>query len=51
MVLKKHASILRARGFKLVAVSGGFTIITDRLKSELNLDYVVSNELIFRMVS
>jgi phosphoserine phosphatase len=45
---KEACQYLKNKGFKLVAVSGGFTIITDRLKSELNLDYVVSNELIFR---
>jgi len=45
---KEACQYLKSKGFKLVAVSGGFTIITDRLKSELDLDYVVSNELIFR---
>jgi phosphoserine phosphatase len=32
----------------LMAVSGGFTIMTDRLREELGLDYVFSNELIFK---
>ena len=31
-----------------MAISGGFTIMTDRLKKELELDYVFSNELIFK---
>ena len=31
-----------------MAVSGGFTIMTDRLKKELDLDYVFSNNLIFK---
>ena len=31
-----------------MAVSGGFTIMTDRLSKELDLDYVFSNELIFK---
>jgi phosphoserine phosphatase len=31
-----------------MAVSGGFTIMTDRLRKELNLDYIFSNELIFK---
>ncbi len=31
-----------------MAVSGGFTIMTDRLRKELDLDYVYSNELIFK---
>jgi len=38
---------LKAAGWKLMAVSGGFTIMTDRLKDELDLDFVYSNELIF----
>jgi len=38
---------LKDAGWKLMAVSGGFTIITDRLKKELCLDAVYSNELIF----
>ncbi|MDE1830080.1 MAG: phosphoserine phosphatase SerB [Thaumarchaeota archaeon] len=39
---------LKAAGWKIMAVSGGFTIMTDRLKKELGLDYVFSNELIFK---
>ena len=39
---------LKKAGWKMVAVSGGFTIITDRLKKELGLDLIFSNELIFR---
>jgi phosphoserine phosphatase len=39
---------LKAAGWKLMAVSGGFTIMTDRLKDELDLDFVYSNELIFK---
>ncbi len=39
---------LKAAGWKVMAVSGGFTIMTDRLKEELGLDYVFSNELIFK---
>ena len=31
-----------------MAVSGGFTIITDRLKKELDLDFIYSNELVFK---
>jgi phosphoserine phosphatase len=31
----------------MIAVSGGFTLITDRLKRELLLDRIYSNELIF----
>lgn len=39
---------LKANGWKIMAVSGGFTIMTDRLKQELGLDFVYSNELLFK---
>ncbi|MGH9910476.1 MAG: phosphoserine phosphatase SerB [Nitrososphaerales archaeon] len=39
---------LKRAGWRLLAVSGGFTIITDRLKDELALDHISSNELIFK---
>lgn len=39
---------LKKAGWKMIAVSGGFTIITDRLKKELGLDLIFSNELIFK---
>jgi phosphoserine phosphatase len=39
---------LKEAGWKLMAVSGGFTIMTDRLKDELDLDFVYSNELVFK---
>ncbi len=39
---------LKTAGWKIMAVSGGFTIMTDRLKSELGIDHVFSNELIFK---
>ncbi len=38
---------LKDAGWRLMAVSGGFTIMTDRLKRDLKLDHVISNELIF----
>ena len=44
---KKACRALKDAGWKIMAVSGGFTIITDRLKKELGLDFVYSNELIF----
>ena len=37
----------KRRGWKIMAVSGGFTIMTDRLKWELGLDHVASNDLLF----
>ena len=45
---KEVCSTLKNAGWKLMAVSGGFTIITDRLKKELGLDFVYSNELVFK---
>ena len=45
---KEACSTLKAAGWKIMAISGGFTIITDRLKKELNLDFVYSNELVFK---
>jgi phosphoserine phosphatase len=45
---KEACRVLKAAGWKLMAISGGFTIMTDRLKKELDLDYIFSNELIFK---
>lgn len=45
---KEACRALKAAGWKLLAVSGGFNIMTDRLKEELDLDHVFSNELIFK---
>ena len=45
---KEACRVLKSAGWKLMAISGGFTIMTDRLKEELDLDYVFSNELIFK---
>jgi len=39
---------LKKAGWRLMAISGGFTIMTDRLKKELDLDYIYSNELLFK---
>ena len=44
---KEACRALKAAGWKLMAISGGFTIMTDKLKEELDLDYVYSNELLF----
>ena len=45
---KEACLALKEAGWKIMAVSGGFTIITDRLKKELGLDFVFSNELVFK---
>jgi len=38
-------STLKAMGFKLALVSGGFTFFAERLKDRLGFDYVFANEL------
>ena len=45
---KDLCSALKDAGWKMIAVSGGFTIITDRLSKELGLDLIFSNNLIFK---
>jgi len=45
---KEACRALKAAGWKIMAVSGGFTIMTDRLKHELDLDYIFSNKLVFK---
>ena len=45
---KEACKSLKSAGWKIMAISGGFTIMTERLKNELGLDFVFSNELIFK---
>ncbi len=45
---KELCAALKKAGWKMIAVSGGFTIITDRLKADLGIDKIFSNELIFK---
>lgn len=45
---KELCSALKKAGWKMIAVSGGFTIITDRLKADLGIDRIFSNDLIFK---
>jgi len=45
---KEACGALKAAGWKLMAVSGGFSLMMGRLQKELGLDYVFSNELIFK---
>ncbi|WOV92570.1 MAG: phosphoserine phosphatase SerB [Candidatus Nitrosoabyssus spongiisocia] len=40
--------VLKDAGWKIMAVSGGFTIMTDRLEKILGLDHVYSNKLLFK---
>jgi phosphoserine phosphatase len=41
------AEALKKMGCLMVGVSGGFSLLTNRVKSELGLDHVFSNELVF----
>ena len=45
---KEACRILKDAGWKIMAVSGGFTLMMDRLQKELGLDYVYCNDLIFK---
>ena len=45
---KEVCQKLKMSGWRLLAVSGGFGIITDRLKDELGIEHIFSNELIFK---
>lgn len=45
---KELCSALKKAGWKMIAVSGGFTIITDRLRDDLGIDKIFSNELTFK---
>jgi phosphoserine phosphatase len=44
---RKLCYSLKKAGWKMIAISGGFSLITDKLKEELCLDKIFSNELIF----
>lgn len=39
---------LKSRGYVVGVISGGFNIVTDRVKRDLGLDYAYSNELVVR---
>ncbi len=45
---KYTCKILRKYGFKLILVSGGFTVLADRVKEELGFDYALANEPLFK---
>ncbi|MEM5870079.1 MAG: phosphoserine phosphatase SerB [Candidatus Aenigmatarchaeota archaeon] len=45
---KKFCKRLKELGFKIVMLTGGFTIVAERIKKKLGLDYIISNELIFK---
>lgn len=39
---------LKSAGWKTAAVSGGFSLLCDRVRAELDLDYAIANELLFK---
>ncbi|MEA3490215.1 MAG: HAD family phosphatase, partial [Candidatus Omnitrophota bacterium] len=43
--VKRAVKRLKKEGFKLVAISTGLQFITDRVKEELDFDYVIGNRL------
>jgi phosphoserine phosphatase len=45
---KELCGALKRAGWRMIAVSGGFTLITDRLREDLGIDRIFSNELIFK---
>lgn len=45
---RNACKVLKDAGWKIMAVSGGFTLMMERLKEELGLDYVYCNELLFK---
>jgi phosphoserine phosphatase len=44
---KELCGSLKKAGWKMIAISGGFSLITDRLGEDLGIDKIFSNELIF----
>lgn len=44
---KEMARRLRSLGYIMIGVSGGFSILAERVKEELRLDHVFSNQLVF----
>ena len=45
---KETIEELKNRGYVVGVVSGGFTIVTEKIKKDLNLDYAYSNELVVK---
>ncbi|HDM23754.1 phosphoserine phosphatase [archaeon] len=46
--VKETFETLKRNGFKIAIISAGLTLITDRIKEELGVDYALSNELVFK---
>jgi phosphoserine phosphatase len=44
---KEMSEKLRSLGFVMIGVSGGFSILAERVRKELNLDHIFSNQLVF----
>ncbi len=45
---KELIRALKAMGYKLALISGGFTYFTDRIKKQLGLDYAFGNKLVIQ---
>ncbi|KAI3641307.1 hypothetical protein MIR68_000669 [Amoeboaphelidium protococcarum] len=43
--VKELCAVLKTLGYKLAVLSGGFQVLADYVKSELNLDYAFANHL------
>lgn len=43
---REAAAELKNRGIKTCVISGSFSVVAERVKKELNLDYAVANELV-----
>jgi phosphoserine phosphatase len=44
---KEVCKALKEMGFMLASVSGGFTLLAERVQKEIGLDYFFANELVF----
>jgi len=44
---KEACKALKEMGFMLASVSGGFTLLAERVQKEVGLDYYFANELVF----
>lgn len=44
---KELCKELKEKGYVLIGITGGFSVLADRVEKELDLDYAFSNELVF----
>jgi len=45
---KETISLLKKAGYKVVLITGGFTVVTDRINKELDFDLIIANRLIVK---